>query len=94
MKYIDVDTSKIYECGKSMVDLSLTLREIITTIFGNIDNLANNNVWLGNSSNSFRSMANVDKIQYLKLQEFLSQSGNYLMQYAETINKLINEVSR
>lgn len=91
---VDIDTDKIYDCGKSMVDLSFALREIITTIFDNIENLEAENIWVGKSSETFRQMAKVDKIQYLKLQEFLYKNGNYLEQYASSINRLVREVIR
>lgn len=93
MKEINIDTIKIRECGKDIIDLSLELNEIITTMFNRIQNIQNTTgEWIGTSASDFINNSNIDKLQYLKMQDAIYKNGKYLMDYADLMERLISEV--
>lgn len=95
MENINIDTQKIRECGQDMMNLSVELNEIITAMFDHINTLNNKTgEWKGNSATRFIEYAGVDKIQYLKMKEAIYQSGKYLTTYADSMERVINEVRR
>lgn len=95
MENINIDTQKIRECGQDIMSLSVELNEIITTLFDHINTLNNKTgEWKGASATKFIADASVDKIQYLKMKESIYQSGKYLTTYADSMERVINEVRR
>ena len=95
MKDINMDTQRIRECGNDIMSLSVELNEIITVLFNHINTLNNKTgEWKGNSANHFIADANIDKIQYLKMKDSIYQNGKYLTDYADSMEKIINEVRK
>lgn len=95
MENINIDTQKIRECGQDIMNLSVELNEIITVLFDHINTLNNKTgEWQGSSATKFIAAAGVDKIQYLKMKESIYQSGKYLTTYADSMERVINEVRR
>ena len=93
MKQINVDTVKIRECGKDIMELSIELNEIINTMFNRINNMSNaSGEWIGTSANDFIQLAKIDRIQYLNMKDSIYTSGKYLVDYANTMERVINEV--
>lgn len=95
MENINIDTKKIRECGQDIMNLSVELNEIITLLFNHINTLSSKTgEWQGSSATKFIEYAGVDKIQYLKMKEAIYQSGKYLTTYADSMERVINEVKR
>lgn len=93
MENLNIDTQKIRGCGQEIMRLSVELNEIITELFGHINTLNNKTgEWQGNSATQFIANANIDKIQYVKMQDSIYQSGKYLITYADVMEKVISEV--
>ena len=93
MQEIKIDTQKIRECGKDIMNLSTELNEIITSLFDHINTLTNTTgEWKGNSANRFIADTNIDKIQYLNIKNAIYQNGKYLTSYADLMENVINEV--
>lgn len=95
MSEIHIDTVKLKECGKDIVSLSSELYEIIDTMFKRINNV--NKVtgeWVGISATDFVNKANVDKVQYLMMQNQIYQHGKYLIDYANMMENVIKEMQK
>ena len=95
MSEIHIDTTKIKECGTDVVSLSSELYEIIDTMFRRINNV--NKVtgeWVGSSADIFINKANVDKLQYLTMQNQIYQYGKWLIDYANKMEDVVKEVQR
>lgn len=93
MTQINIDTTKIRECGTEIIELSKEMNEIITTMFNRISNMNSiTGEWIGASATSFIEEAKIDKIQYLNIKSNIYNYGKFLLDYADTMEQKINEV--
>lgn len=93
MKDIYIDTKKVKECGQDIMKLSMELGETIHTMFRRIQNMNNTTYeWVGASATAFIASSNIDKLQYLNMQDSIYKDGKYLVDYADSMECLISEV--
>lgn len=92
MTQINIDTTKIRECGTEIIELSKEMNEIITIMFNRISNITTTGEWIGVSAASFIEEAKIDKIQYLNIKNNIYSYGKFLLDYADTMEQKINEV--
>lgn len=93
MTQINIDTTKIRECGTEIIELSKEMNEIITTMFTRINNMnVTTGEWVGASANLFTETAKIDELQYLNIKSNIYNYGKFLLDYADTMEQKINEV--
>ena len=67
MDIINIDTNKIKECGKDMMNLSNELKEQIDGLFDSILNIKKT-CWTGKSADEFINLTKQEKLQYVQEQ--------------------------
>lgn len=90
MTKIDIDTTKMKECGTDMITLSLELKEQINGLFDAL--LASKNYWIGESNEIFLNHVNIEKIQYYKFANSLYKEGKFILESAQKIEEKIKEL--
>lgn len=97
MAELNVDTVKMKECGKDIMNLSVELNEVLIALFERINNINNTDyidknefaVWVGEGSKKFVEMINREKNDYFILKSILYEYGKYLVESSEKLNSAI-----
>src|SRR5574344_399034 len=88
MAELKVDTVKMHECSKEIMDLSNTINETLTKIFDRFDNICTKtHEWSGDSETEFVKRLDIEKIDYYEFKDEIYQYGRYL---EDSINYLSN----
>lgn len=79
MAELKVDTVKMHECSKEIMDLSNTINETLTKIFDRFDNICTKtHEWSGDSETEFVKRLDIEKIDYYEFKDEIYQYGRYL----------------
>lgn len=90
---INNDTNKMRECGKEIIELSKSAEEIINEIYELLTNMPIKTAeWVGPSADTFASVANSKKNQYIKLTDKLRLMGTKLIDNANAYDKSIKNI--
>ena len=87
---IDIDTTKINNCGDDIIRLSKDLEVIMEELFSDFSKIVTNSIWVGNSANYFVEQTKLDKNNYLNFQKSLYNYGINIKKNAENYNKNIS----
>lgn len=88
MANINVDTSKLRECGKDLMGLTSELNELLNSMYSEIEKMP----WTGNAANEFKRKLNLEKMQNIALKDNLYSYGKLLYNAADKIDVSINKV--
>lgn len=95
MSTIDMNSSYIKEAGNDIITLTREINELINDTFSLIENMPlKTGEWQGDAAKSFAAAAKMDKTNYLKLNNNISQYGKYLVEYASNMENVISRVRR
>jgi len=92
MSDINIDTVKMRDCGKDIMNLAESLNGTIEAMFSRISNMQIRSEWIGDSSGLFTKLAEADKAQYIALKNSLYAYGSYLVDCAEQFEKTAREI--
>lgn len=93
MNEIFIDTKEMKEKGKEIIGQVEELKNIIDTMFDRINNIPYSTLeWTGDSSETFATLAEQDKVQYVNYANDLYKYGKYLIDCAEYMEKKIKGV--
>lgn len=92
MANISVDTKKMQESGRDILNLANELNEAIQMLYSKISSITttSSGVWVGNSATEFVRRANVDKKQYIELKNQLAGCGKFLIETADKYDASVN----
>jgi len=93
MDIINIDTNKIKECGKDMMNLSNELKEQIDGLFDSILNIKKT-CWTGKSADEFINLTKQEKLQYVQLNTELYNQGQTLVDAANKFEEKIEKLRR
>lgn len=89
---IDLDTSKLRECGKDIVKLSEDLNEMINLFYDRIINIPiKTGEWYGNSADEFAEKAKLDKQEAIEFKKCLCNYGTILIDNANKYDGIIKD---
>ena len=92
MANLNVDTTKMRECGEDIMELSNELGENFEQLFTRLANIpAKTYEWVGNSANTFAMKANIEKSNYVKLKNDIYRFGKHLVESADSIEETIKK---
>lgn len=92
MANINVDTSKMRECGENIMELSNELGENFEQLFTRLTNMpAKTFEWVGSSANNFSMIANIEKSDYVKLKNNIYRFGKHLVESANSLDESIKK---
>lgn len=84
MTNLNVDTVKLKESGHDIIALTNELREELEAFFTRLSNMNTRTFeWVGGSSNEFIRRCNIEKTQYIKIANTLSNYGKILIEAAD-----------
>lgn len=90
---MNIDTVKIKQCGKDIVELTKELNEIIDDLYTKLINISANGQWQGNSAIAYSNKASLERLDALEFTKKLTEYGVGLMdlstKYENTINNTI-----
>ncbi len=93
MENINVDTIKIKESAKDILNLSKEFNELIDVFFSRIANMnTNTGEWIGNASNEFIRISNIQKTDYKNFVKALNDYGNFLSMCASQYENCIKNM--
>lgn len=88
-----VDTNKLREDSRSLVELTKELNEEINSLYLRISNMGTRTLeWVGSSSENFIRRSNIEKVQYVKMINSLTKYAKFLEIVANEYDSLINKV--
>lgn len=91
MANIDIDTVKMRENGKDIMQLTSDLNEVLTALYKRIELMpSSTSEWTGVSAFEFVRQLNVEKIEYFKMKDILYNYGKTLINSADEIDEKIN----
>ena len=95
MTEFQMDTIKLKECGKDIINLTQELNEALTTLFTRIDNMPTvTGEWVGDSANEFVRILNIEKKDYIALKNNLADYGKLLLNTSEKLELCVNNNER
>lgn len=94
MQEMIVDTAKMRENGKDIINLCSELNEQINYLFDRISKMKETDCWTGPSADKFIVNTLADKAQYIAFKNALQQQGVFLVQHAESFESEINSLKR
>ena len=95
MNEIYIDTAKMKEKGQDIIDQVEELKITIDAMFNRIKNIPVSTLeWTGESANTFVTLAEADKVQYVNYANDLYKYGKYLKDCADYMDKQIDDVRR
>lgn len=90
MAEIKVDTGKLSNCGKEIMELSNDLNESFDGLFNRIDNiLTETHEWTGDAAIKFVEKIDKEKIDYFEMKDTIYAYGKYIESSAEELDKAI-----
>ena len=92
MPDIYVDTKKMRDCGKDLLDQAKELNETIDAFFNRISAIPTLSEWVGAPVEQFVALANSNKADFLIIKEAIVEYGNYLIDSAEQFEKVIGNI--
>ena len=95
MTEFQMDTIKLKECGKDIINLTRELNEALTMLFTRINNMPIlTGEWVGNSANQFVTILNIEKKDYIALKDNLAEYGKLLLTASEKLEVCIKDNER
>ncbi len=92
MANINVDTTKMRECGEDIMELSNELGENFEQLFTRLANMpAKTFEWVGSSANNFAITTNIEKSDYVKLKNNIYMLGKHLVESADSLDETIKK---
>ena len=89
MTNLQIDTKKLRENGEDILILVKELNEEFDALFNRISNMNTRTYeWIGSSSAEYVRRANIEKTQYKKFTNSLSEYGRILVSAAENFDLL------
>ena len=87
---INVNTGYTKEAGTDISRVTNEINTIINEMFRLIDTAP----WEGNSVETFRSKARLDKGNYLRFTNDMKEYGKFLVEYASDMERVVSRVNR
>lgn len=95
MANIKVDTVKLSECGKDIMNLTGELNEVLFSLFDRINKMpVTTREWTGNAAVDFVSKLNIEKKYYLALKDNIYKYGKILYESASNIEQVCKELEQ
>lgn len=93
MNEIFIDTKEMKEKGQEIIGQVEELKTIIDAMFNRIKNIPSSTLeWTGDSAETFVTLSEQDKTQYINYANDLYKYGKYLIDCAEYMEKQIKGV--
>lgn len=90
MANIEINTTKLRECGQDTVRLATEYVEIINDLFQRMYQVPTvTEEWVGTSSTNYANLVIQDKDQYIQYGNMLKKYGNSLINYADSVDEAI-----
>ena len=94
MAEIKVDTLKLKECGKDIMNLSTELNEVLLSLYDRLNKMpVSTGEWTGNSAGEYVQKLNIEKKYYLGLKNNIYKYGKLLYDTAYQIEKINKELN-
>lgn len=94
MAEIKVDTLKLKECGKDIMNLSTELNEVLLSLYDRLNKMpVSTGEWTGNSAVEYVQKLNIEKKYYLGLKNNIYKYGKLLYDTAYQIEKINKELN-
>lgn len=94
MTDLNIDTAKLKEAGKDIINLSMELNSNINDLFDRLVKIPTVSLeWVGAGAMEFSRIANAEKIDYINLKNCLYNYGKFLVDTAEDMERTIRECS-
>lgn len=91
MSKIEIDTSKVKECGNNIMNLSIEINDDLNNLFSHIQKMPYNTCeWVGNAAEQYASSIVKDKIVYVQLKDIIYSMGKYLVDSATEIESNVD----
>lgn len=95
MANINMDTVKMRENGKDIMQLTSDLNELLINLYKRIELMPSTTLeWTGNSAFEFVRRLNVEKTEYFKMKDILYKYGKALVDSAEEVENKITSSER
>ena len=91
MSDIYVDTTRMRDCGNTILDLVEQFKDVLDALFARIEGMQ---AWVGSSAQQFISLAVADKTQYYTYATSLYNYGKYLIDCADYFDNVLNGLRR
>ena len=94
MARINVDTTRLSECGRDFVNLTTEYNQVINECFDMLLGLTEKGAWDGVAATKFQRYVNGEKISYIALGETLMNYGRSIQNSANSLEASINGCRR
>lgn len=93
MAEIEVNTTKLRECGNDIMSIANSLENDINDLFDRINNMpVNTYEWTGEAAMAFAKRAKLEKQQYIELKNCLYKYGKYLVECSTNLENDIRSM--
>lgn len=95
MAEIKVDTVKLKECGKDIMNLTSELNDVLFSLYERINKMpTTTGEWTGNAAKTFVANLNIEKKYYLALKNNIYNYGKLLYDSAYALEQINKELEQ
>lgn len=92
MAQIEIDTTKLKECGQNVMDLAIDIGEDFTQLFDRIKKMPySTGEWVGPAAERYATNVGNEKALYMQVKDIIYSMGKFLFDNATEIESKINK---
>lgn len=92
MAQIEIDTTKVKECGQNVMELATEIGDDFTQLFDHIKKMPySTGEWVGPAAEQYANNVGNEKALYMQVKDIIYSMGNFLVDNATEIESKINK---